>query len=211
MEVGVEVERAAQALQNGDGACLALDAERPSPVPIEAEQHAQRHTEHAASDLGVAGHLQTPVPRQRQHPLSDGDLGEEGIDPAGGEVAHPATATARADAALLVRERDQRVVVAAHAGEPGEALRQVATVEQPLERLPHEGRQRVPGLVGAVAQHRHALGEETGHSGPPETPEHAATSSSRASARSASFAAPLHAGDRTRTRPRATVERLAAG
>lgn len=94
MEVRCQVEGRAKALDERDRAAgSALDPEISLRAPaIVSEYCTKEATQHFGREPCVPG---APIPkriRKREHPLSDGDLGEDPIDEMGGGIRHASTA-----------------------------------------------------------------------------------------------------------------------
>ncbi len=137
MEVDVEVQGRAEALNEGDGAALAT---RRAPLaPCATAKRGEERTEKGAEDFaGEASVVGTAVAErvgQRENPLADGDFRENAVDEARSGVGHSATSTRGAEATPLAREGDEVVLAAGVAAEPQEAVSQDPAPEVPAKLL----------------------------------------------------------------------------
>ena len=143
MEVHVQVQRAAEALDQGH---------RPSPRVLPREpglgdqvrgETAVDDAERRAHDLGVVGEQEPERVRHAQHPLAHGPFGEDLVDEVGGALGHASGAAARTEAAASATEGDETLGATAVAGdaqepvfEPQMAVDMIASVRC---RLPRDG------------------------------------------------------------------------
>jgi hypothetical protein len=122
VEVEVEVQGGAEALDEGDGAALAA---RSAPVlpraPAElGEECADEGAQHGAREPRVVGAAIAKRIGKREHPLADRHSGEDAVHEARRGVGHAPPTAGGTEAAALARERNEPVepaVVAVHAQE----------------------------------------------------------------------------------------------
>ena len=127
VEVDVEIEGAAEALNDRHGAAAAIgDAVSPSAMPEEPEHHSQRDADDGATQLVIPSD-QVPQPmRQTQDPLSNRHIRKHMIDQMRRPLGHPATAAPRAEAAALARKGHEAILPAGGAPKAREAAGQTA-------------------------------------------------------------------------------------
>ena len=142
MKVHVEIQRAPEALDGGDGAAPTVrDAALTRPAAVEAQESARVDREHGATEPMIPGEQVAQAMREAQHPLPDRDGRQHVVDEMRGALGHAPAAAARADGARLARKRHEALGVAGIAPEPGEAAAPDATREEVAELLFDEGRQ----------------------------------------------------------------------
>jgi hypothetical protein len=176
MEVGIEVERATEALHEGHRSCQAVaDAEGAAALSLPGEDAAKEDPEDAAEEGSIDRQSETQRPRHCQHPLAVGRFGQLIIDEGGGDVGHAPRHAARTEAAFAA-EGDEAFEAALWTAQACEAASEQTTVEVtpelvleedgipiavPSARLFEEGLQVVTddgvedgllGLAPAVAQ-----------------------------------------------------------
>ena len=137
MEVQVEVQRAAEALDDG---------------------HAARSP--GAGEGRSAGEQPAPGPGDGQDELPHGDAGEKLVGPAVREGRHAPAAARRAEAAPLAGERHQPVVVSLWAAEPREAVGRVAAADEGAHLAGDEPRQVAVVGVQPVPERSPASGDD---------------------------------------------------
>ncbi len=149
VEVDVQVERVAEALHEGDRAAAAVhDSEvlaRATAQGPEDRAHVKR--EDGAAQAGVIRHPQAQRPGQREHPLANGDLGQEAVDEVRSRVGHAASDARRAAAAALAREGHEPVDAALRAAHPHEAEREQAALEVRAQLAHDEARDAAATLL----------------------------------------------------------------
>src|SRR5512140_1206310 len=90
MEVDVQLEAAAEALDRRDCAAPAIDGPPPAPAaPLEAEERAGVDRAHRAAEGVIPRQAIAERVREREHPLADGDVGQDVIDEFRGARGHP--------------------------------------------------------------------------------------------------------------------------
>jgi len=138
VKVRVEVEGAAEPLDERHGATLGIDqAAGPGVAAQMGEDRTEEDTPHLAKHGAVVGH---PVAEREGHgedPLAHRRMGQDPVDEVGGRVGHAAAAARRAEPAALAGEGDQRVLAAAGAVDPGEAVGEDPAGEEG-EQLPQD-------------------------------------------------------------------------
>lgn len=145
VEVDVQIERRAEALDEADGAAL-LRANAPLPPRAPAqlrEQGPDEGAQHLAREPRVVGAAVTEWVGQREHPLTDRHLRQHAIDEVSRRICHATPATRRTEAAALAREGDEAVVAALVAVEPKEAVCENATAKERAKLLLDEARRRL--------------------------------------------------------------------
>ena len=130
--MNVQVERQAEALDEGDGAAL-LGPEVPLLSRASSnlrEQGSDEGAKHGAREPRVVG---TPIAEwigQREHPLPNRHLGQDSINQVRGGIRHAAPAARWAEATTLARERNQAVVATVVTVESEEAVREDAATKE---------------------------------------------------------------------------------
>ncbi len=119
--VDVEVEAATEPLDEGDGPRLEFGAEALlfgflADVGRDGTMDDGQATR---LDLRVFRQNETNRHGETEHPLTDADLGEDGVDQVGGAFCHAPAAAGRAESALLTRKGDELFGFAVPAPEPG--------------------------------------------------------------------------------------------
>ena len=122
VEVDVEVQRAAEALNRGDGPTLG----RTKTAPLGRSPEV---TEDGPQDEREDGLAQRIVPREPEperdgkgeHPLANRSAGQDALPPPQRPLRHPTAAAAGTEAATLAREADDAVEAAGGAGGAVEA------------------------------------------------------------------------------------------
>jgi hypothetical protein len=147
VEVKVEVQAAAEPLDVVDrGRPASGDPCRPFLLEGDRlDEDASERSRFGGAKRGQAAKLE----REREDPLPDWHCGQDTVDDVRSGVAHPARATARADAASLACERDEEIAAASVAMKPQKAMREDAALEVRAEGLFHVARQAaIVGLAG---------------------------------------------------------------
>lgn len=84
MEMDIQLEAAAEALDQRHGADLAIrDAECPRGARVEGEQCSGIHGQHRAAQGVIPGQAVTQAIRQREHPLAHGHSRQQVVDEGG--------------------------------------------------------------------------------------------------------------------------------
>jgi len=141
MKVGRQIEGRPEALQESDRAALSLaNAEEHScSTPLLCEERSQEGAQYFARELRIPGAAIAERVRQREHPLSDRDLGQHPVDEVGRGVGHAATTARRTEAAALAAKSDEAVVAAGVAVDAYESMGEYATLEIRPDLAFHEG------------------------------------------------------------------------
>jgi hypothetical protein len=105
-----------------------------------------------AGDVGPERGELTELEREREHPLSHGDGGEDAIDEVRGGVRPAASSAARADAAALATEGDEEIPTAVVAMESQEAVGEEAAGEVIAERLLDVARQTARVVLAGMIE-----------------------------------------------------------
>ena len=101
VNVGVEVQRSTEALDESDGPGLpGADAEGAAAAALPGEQGAQEGVEQGGEEPAIDGQAEAQGPGECQHPLAVVGFGQELIDQKGGGVGHASPDAARAEPAL---------------------------------------------------------------------------------------------------------------
>ena len=134
-KVDVEIQRTAEALDQGDRAGLGRLTGEPGLLDQVRGDAAVDDAEHPAHDRGAAGEQETQRIRDAQHPLAHRLLGKDLVDQQRGALGHAPGATAGAETARLAAERDQVLGMAGVAAHPQEAVLETPALEVVLELL----------------------------------------------------------------------------
>jgi len=147
--VGVEVERSAEALEEGDRSGLAVgEAQPPSAVALPGEDDPEEGADQLAEELRVAGEGEAEPEGEAEHPLAVGDRGQQVVDEVSCGVVGPAGRAARAEPALA-GVGDEPLEAAVGAAEPGEAA-----AEQPAVQVVPKFLFDEAGIAGSSIQPR---------------------------------------------------------
>ena len=136
----IRVECIAEALHEGDGAALA-PADAPLPAGTAAkrgEDGAYEEREDSARHLRVIGQAMAQREREREHPLSHGDLGEHAVHEMPRGVGHAAATAGGAEGPALARKSHESVAAAGIAANAYEAMLEQATRKVGAELTLHE-------------------------------------------------------------------------
>jgi hypothetical protein len=142
VKVHIQVERGAEALDDGDGAAL-LRRDAPflacTPTKLR-ERRADEGAQRLAREPCVVQTAVTERVGERQHPLADRHLGQHAVEEMRCRIRHPASSARSAEAAALAREYDQAIVARCAAVEAQEAMRESAAAEEGAKLLLDEAR-----------------------------------------------------------------------
>jgi hypothetical protein len=142
IKVHVEVQRAAEALDQGHHAALRRRAVNACLVRQPVPDHALHDGQHRANRLWLAGEQPAQRKRNAQHPLPHPARAKHVLHQMPRALGHAACAAARAEPALLARKRHQPLGVAVRAHHAQEAVIEHAAAQVRLERLAYVGGQR---------------------------------------------------------------------
>lgn len=144
----VQLEAPAKPLDRGDRATAAVTNAAVTPAPaLEAEECTRVNGEHGATENVIPGEAVAERVRQGEHPLADGDVGQDVVDELRAAGRHPPAAAARTETPSLAGERHERFRVAPGALKPREAAAPDATIEKGAKLLLEETRE--PARIGA--------------------------------------------------------------
>jgi len=148
VQVDVEIQRAAEALHDRDGAAPTIgDPVAPSATAQEPEHRTQGHAGYRPTQL-VIPREQVPQP-MRQDPLSDRHVGEDMIDEMRRPLGHPPTTAPRTESPSLAREGAEAIQSAGDAPKARESADEASAPQEVAELLLDEARK-----PGAVPQRR---------------------------------------------------------
>ena len=142
INVNVEVQRAAEALDQRHRAALRDGAVNARLVRQPAADHALHDRQYRPDGIRFAGEQEPQGVREAQHPLPHRARAEHVFHQMPRALGHAPCAAARAEPALLARERHQPLRVAVLAHHAQEAVFEHATAKVGIERLAHVGGQR---------------------------------------------------------------------
>jgi hypothetical protein len=148
VEVDVQVEGVAEALDEGDRAALAVDdAPLLARTPLERrEDRAHEDSQHGARERRVVGEAVAEREGQREHPLPHGNLGQHPLDQVRCRVRHAPGAARRAEASAFAGEGDDAVESALVAVDAHEAVGKDPAAQEAPELALDEARH--PALAG---------------------------------------------------------------
>ena len=145
VEVGRELERRAEALDEGHGGReWPGHSEPPRRPPLEGEERPDEEAQHLGQEPGIPGQTEAHRHGQRQRPLAVRSPGKHALHEVDGGVVCPAGIAGGAHPARLAREGDQHLGVAACTRQPREAVGQHSAREVPGEVALHEAREARP-------------------------------------------------------------------
>jgi len=137
----VQVQRAAEALDQGHGAVLRSGLFQPRlPDQVRADRPVD-DAQHGGDGRRFRGKQKAQRERHAQHPLAQGLPGQDLVHQQRRGLRHAPRPAARAEAAALAAEGRQAFRVALRAADPQETVLQPATPQLGVELLLHEGRQ----------------------------------------------------------------------
>jgi len=139
VEVHVQVQRAAKALDDGDRTGTAASVTRYlGSLSVEALQCTRVDREHRAAEAVIPGKPIAKLERKAQHPLSNWGSREHVVDEMGCALGHPAASAARAEAATFAGERNQPIGATVGAAKPGKPMGEHAASDEALKLTLHE-------------------------------------------------------------------------
>ena len=107
VEVDVQVEPAAEALDHGEGAGVAVTHAALARLAIvQVQEGSDEDPEDGAAEAVVPRQQVAQAVGEAQHPLADGNVGQHAIHEVGGALRHAAAATTGAEATALAGEGD---------------------------------------------------------------------------------------------------------
>ena len=151
MEVDVQVQGRAEALNEGDGAALASGPVPPiSRAPAElGELGAEEGAEHLAGEPRVVGASVAKRVGEREDPLADGHFGQDAVHQVCRGVDHAPAAARRAEATPLAGKGYEAIEVAFVAVKPQEAVGEDPAFEVRAELPLDEAGHRAIAFSGA--------------------------------------------------------------
>jgi hypothetical protein len=155
MEVEVGIEGGAEAVEEGDGADLGVAGSGRAGAAQRGADASEQDAEHVAGETRVTGQEGTDPLRQGEHPLTDGQRGQDVVGQVGGHLHHAAGVAGGADAAALAGEGDEALGGARVAADAGEAVGEDAAAEVGAEVVLHPAR-----YAAAVGVGRGGIGQE---------------------------------------------------
>ncbi len=162
MKMDVQVERAAEALHERDGAALAGDlAPLAGLPPLQGDDFFDEQAAGGEKGGGVPGDEKPEREGQREDPLSHGHVGENAVDEVRRRVCHAPAAAARAQASVLAREGDEAVFAAGVAMQAHEAVFEQATAQVLVEFVHDVARQPFAGFARFVDKRRPVIAHES--------------------------------------------------
>jgi hypothetical protein len=139
VEVHVQVQRAAKALDDGDRTGTAASVTRSlGSLSVEALQCTRVDREHRAAEAVIPGKPIAKLEGKAQDPLSNWGTWKHVVDEMCRTLGHPTAAAARAEAAAFARERNQPIGTAARTPKAGKAMREHAAASKSLKLALHE-------------------------------------------------------------------------
>ena len=131
-----------------------LQAEAPLRSALERAAELQdERLDHLGADAPVVAEQDAQSPRQRAHPLPNGDLGDHLLHEVHRRVRHAPAEARGAETATLAAERDQPLEAAASASDAHAAVLEDPAAQVLLDLAHHEARQPA-GLLGSLAERR---------------------------------------------------------
>ncbi len=143
VEVHVEVQRVAEALDEGHGASPGPPdrAVLPGTAAVGGEHSTDELPQHHRCEGGIVGEAVAQGVGECQDPLADGHLGEHAVDEVGGGVGHAAAEAGGAEPASLAGEGDDLITSAVVAVDPKKPVGEDAALEEAAELALDESRQ----------------------------------------------------------------------
>ncbi|EKK97637.1 hypothetical protein VCHC61A2_3617 [Vibrio cholerae HC-61A2] len=135
VEVDVQVQRAAETLDQRHRAALGAGAVDAGLIGQPAGDHALHDAQHRANGFWLAGEQETQGVRKAQHPLPHRPRAEHLLDQVPRTLGHASRAATRAEPALLAGEGHQPLCTAVLAHHPQEAVLEYAATQVGIERL----------------------------------------------------------------------------
>jgi hypothetical protein len=163
VEVDVQIQGGAEALNNGDGA--AAGVREPDGAGVAAEEGEggeEEGSEYGSAEVIVPGEAESQGDGQGEHPLSNGDAGKDALPPAKGGLGHATTTAPGADPPTLARQPHHTVQATPTAVRTNEARRQITAAGGVLQLTGHECREGAVSRGGAGENRLEVLREERG-------------------------------------------------
>jgi hypothetical protein len=129
VEVGMQVQRGAEAVQEADGSELRIGGRIGTGATEGGPGGPEEDAEDGACNIRVVMQEGTQALGEGQHPLANGEVGQDGIGEVGGEIGHAPGVAGGADPAALAGEGDEALVATVLAAGAGEAVGEDAATE----------------------------------------------------------------------------------
>ncbi len=169
VEVGIEVEDAAEALHEGHRPDLsAAQPKTPGAQSHPGAHRPQERPQHRTLEGPVGRQQVAHLPRKGQHPLAVAGFGQHPVYQVRGRVRRPARPAGRAQPALA-RERHQPLEPAVRAPKAGKTMCHDSAIQIAAELVSHErrvARARVAATAGVVQQFRQMASDDRVQGGP---------------------------------------------
>jgi hypothetical protein len=146
VKVDVEVQRTAEALDQGDRAGPGRLVAMARFLDQMRGNDAVNDAQHLTHDLGPAGEQEAQGIRETEHPMAHGLFGQDVIDQQGRTFGHAPCPAAGTEAPSFTAKSDQVLGVAGVAAQTQEAMFETAAFEVILE-LPPDIRRQLPALL----------------------------------------------------------------
>jgi len=155
VEVHVEVQRGPEALHDRQRSRAPSDhTPRLCTLPEEATDPTERQPDELTCQVRTTGQQPTTLPRDGHHPLPQAHFRQHPVDPVRSKRRHTPTTAGWAESTPTAAERDEPVMRAGIADQPGKAVGGVATPLEALELAPHESRQVLVGCLDSTTKPR---------------------------------------------------------
>jgi hypothetical protein len=122
MKMDIEIERTAEALDQGHGAGLCHGLCKARFVCQMRGDGTEDNAQHPGHDFGVTGKQKTQWKRYTQYPLAHGLMRQYLVYKQGGTIRHPARTTTGAKSSFLTAKRHQFFIVAGFAPDPEKTM-----------------------------------------------------------------------------------------
>jgi hypothetical protein len=142
VEVDIEVERAAKALDQRHRAALRAGKVDARLIGQPTGDHGMNYPQHRADRFGLAGEQEAQGVRKTQHPLPHRPRAEHLFYQVPRRLGHAPRAATRAKATLLAGEGHQPLRMAVLAHHPQEAVVEYAATQVGIQLIAHVGWQR---------------------------------------------------------------------
>ena len=151
VEMKVQVQRRAEALDEGDGAALLGKGAPLSPnaPPQLREERPEERAKDFARELGIVCTAVAKWVWESEHPLANRHRGEDTIHEVSRGVGHAVAAAGRTEATALARERHKAVVTTLVAAQTQKTVGEDAAAQEGPKLLLDESRRRL--LSGSCA------------------------------------------------------------
>ena len=136
----VEVQRVAEALNEGDGTagCLAVRGRNARPAADRGEDGSDEDLQHIPDQGGVVSEAVAKGKGDRQHPLPDRRLWKDPVHEVSGGIGHVASCAGRTEPSAFAGEGDDPVQAAGVAVNPKETSCQNTAIKERAQFALHE-------------------------------------------------------------------------